>query len=82
MEQERWVIRTENGVLKWGMFRGRRGNEPLHLFWNPRTGWMYEHTEARQYPSEESALRAVAWFHGRRWHRENVEVVRVQAGST
>ena len=81
MEQERWVIRTENGVIKWGL-ANRRLNEPPHLFWNPRTGWMDTPMEARQYATEVGALRAVAWFHGRRWQRENVEVVRVQAGST
>ena len=75
MEQEMWVIRTENGVLKWGRFRGQRAGEPLHLFWNPQSGWMYRHDEARKYRSEAAARRAVSWFHGRRWQRDMVEVV-------
>ena len=76
----KWVIRVENGVRKWGL-AGRR-DEPTHLFWNPTTGWMDTPEAARQYASEAGARRAVAWFHGRRWQRDLVEVVLVQSTHT
>lgn len=72
---QRWVIRVKNGALPGSGPLGR----DIHpfLYWNPSTGWETTTSEARQYSTELGANRAVSWFHGRRWQRDMVEVVRV-----
>jgi len=76
--EEKWVIRTENGLLKWSLREPQHLiGEPPYLFWCPTKGWVKTPFEAKQYSTELGAKRAVAWFHGRRWQRDNVDVVRV-----
>ena len=74
----RWVIRTENGLHKWRLKEPQALiGEPTHLFWNPSNGWMRTIAEAKQYTTKLGAKRAVAYFRGRGWDSDRVEVVRV-----
>ena len=63
MEQEKWVLRG--------------GTEKEPVFWNPRKGWVRTPYEAKKYASPATALKALEWYHGRRFQKDGVDVIRV-----
>ena len=62
-EKEAWVIRGNDG--------------PVPVFWNPKRGWVRTPYEAKKYVTQTSAKKALEWYHGRRFQKDNVDVIRV-----
>ena len=62
-KSEKWVLRG--------------GTEKQPLFWDPKKGWVRTPFEAKKYETQASAKTALERYHGRRFQRDGVDVVRV-----
>ena len=62
-KSEKWVLRG--------------GTEKQPLFWDPKKGWVRTPFEAKKYETQASAKTALERYHGRRFQRDGVDVIRV-----